>query len=309
MKDFNKTTEAAFKFSLEESDLPTHDYFLMNFQPENATHYFRATLVKKDHLKAEIYLSLNEANEAISIPNAPFGGFWVHESTSSEAISYFIERLIISLKEKNVNNITVIQAPLSYCSQSDLVGYLLNSAGFQAKRILNHQFFEGNKKLKKFSNGLVLKYQKKAKVLGLQVTVGNIQNFGFLQEIRSWNQYRGYESNISDSRLVQQVSSFPERYFVISIWKEDKAIAHALAVKLTSDSFYYYLSAIDPKSQAKIAGELIMVHLLKLAAEQRVSFLDLGSSDLDGQPNHSLIFFKSKFSNASENKTFWHKIL
>ncbi|MDO9550950.1 hypothetical protein [Rhodonellum sp.] len=309
MKDFSKNTKSDFKFSLEESDLPDHDYFLMNFHPENAVQYLRATLVKKGQLKAEIFLSVNDAHEAISIPNAPFGGFWIHESTSSESISFFIETLIISLKQRNVTSITAIQAPLMYCHHSDLVGYLLHSAGFEAKRILNHQFFEGKKKLKKFSLELVLKYQKKTKSLGLQVMVGNIQNFGFLKEIRSWNQYRGYVSNISESRLVQQVSSFPERYFVITIWEEGKAIAHALAVKLTSDSLYYYLSAIDPKSQSKIAGELIMVHLLKLAAEQKVSFLDLGSSDLEGQPNHSLMFFKSKFSNASENKIFWHKTI
>lgn len=309
LKDFSKNITSDFKFSLEQSDLPSHDYFLMNFQPENAIHYFRATLVKKGRIKAEIFLSVNEANEAISIPNAPFGGFWIHESTSSEFISRFIELLVISLKEKNIISITVIQAPLSYCPQSDLVGYLLNSAGFEAKRILNHQLFVGKGKIKQFSNELVMKYQKKTKALGLLVTVGNIHDFGFLQEIRSWNQHRGYESNFSECRLVQQSSTFSERYFLISIWKEEKTIAHAVVVKLTSDSLYYYLSAIDPKSQAKIAGELIMVHLLKLAAEQKASFLDLGSSDLHGQPNHSLIFFKSKFSNASENKTFWNKTL
>jgi len=309
LKDFSKNTASEFKFSFEESVLPDHDYFLMNFHPENATHYFRATLVKKSQLKAEIFLSINEENEAFSIPNAPFGGFWIQESTSSESISDFIEALVLSLKQRNVTSLTVIQAPLSYCPFSDLVGYLLNAAGFEAKIILNHQLFVGKKKLKKFSDGLVLKYQKKAKALHLQVTVGNIQNFDFLQEIKTWNQKKGYESNVSVSQIIQQVSSFPERYFVISIWEEGKTVAHALAVKLTSDSLYYYLSAINPKSPSKIAGELIMVHLLKLAAGQKVSFLDLGSSDLEGQPNHSLMFFKSKFSNASENKIFWQKTI
>jgi hypothetical protein len=145
----------------------------------------------------------------------------------------------------------------------------------------------------------------KTKDLGLKIQVGSIQNFGFLQEIKTWNQSRGYAILFDDSRLISQVSDFPERYFLISILKDGKAQAHTLGVRLVPDGIYYYLAATMPKSPIKNLGEMGLFYLFNLAADQKLNFIDLGSSDSDSGANHSLIFFKSRFSNDISNKVTW----
>jgi hypothetical protein len=135
--------------------------------------------------------------------------------------------------------------------------------------------------------------------------MGAIQNFGFLDEIRSWNKSKGYQMIFDDNRLINQVSENPDRYFLVTLLKDELAIAHTLSVRLLPDSLFYFLSAVNPKSNVKNIGELLLHCLFQLAVEQKVDFIDLGSSDTDSGPNHKLMFFKSRFSNEICNKTKW----
>jgi hypothetical protein len=139
----------------------------------------------------------------------------------------------------------------------------------------------------------------------VKVSYGPIQNFGFLQEIKAWNQQRGYSVNFEENRIVQQVSEYPERYFLITIWKNNEQIGYSLGVKLTSNSIYYYQSALNPKVILKNGGDLILHELFQIAVDQKVDFIDLGSSEIPTGVNHSLMFFKSRFANDISNKITW----
>jgi hypothetical protein len=282
-----------------------HDYFLLNFMPEDSIGYYHGTLIKKDVLKAEIFFSINKQGQAVSIPNAPFGGIIIHGTLASETICFFIREIKSAMKTLKVVTLTIVQPPICYCIQSDLIGYILNSEGFSLKKILTHQFFEGKKKLRKTSIKLNFKSTKKQKEADLQVSVGSIQNFLFLDDIKNWNHAKGHTSVVNENLLIHQVSNFPDRYFVISVVQEGKAISHALAVKLTGNSLYYYLSASNPKILHKVTGEIVMANLFELASQLKADFLDLGSSDLGGRPNHTLIFYKSKYTNTYHNKHTW----
>lgn len=297
--------DSSYNFSFRELEGGEHDYFLagLKFVPE-AT-YFQCELYKKEQIKLEIQVALYPGGRAVSLPKVPFGGFWMYGNIISTVFVSFLKYLISFLKDKGAKEIEVTQPPCLYMPYTDWIEYFLQKEGFELVHMLNHQFFEGKKRMKAELRVLSSKYTKKIKDNNLKVSLGNIQSFNFLNEIRTWNQARGYKITFDENQLITQVSTFPERYFVITVMQEGEPVGHALAVKLTSKSVYYFLSAIDPKSKAKLAGELIMVNLLKLAVEQKVSFLDLGSSEIEGKPNHSLIFFKSKFSNSSHNKITW----
>ncbi len=305
METYKNKVEESYGFLLQDFGDKPHDYFLHTIKPDSAISYLHGQLLKKDQVKAEIFLSIEKNMEAYSLSESPFGGFWTKDNLSSEAISYFIDRLVGALAERGVIAFSITQAPKEYCLQSDLISYLLFTANFKLEKVLSHQVFCGKKKLKGFSDLLVNKYAKKIKFFGFTITTSKIQNFGFLQDISQWNQSRGYKSTITEDKLVKQVSSFPERYQLISIYQNGKAIGHTLAVKLTSDSLYYFLSGINPKMQHSLTGELMMTYLIKFAADQKVCFLDFGTSDLGNEPNHNLMFFKSKYANEYSNKLTW----
>ena len=249
---------------------------------------------------------ISKEGEAISLPKSPFGGFWLEESLNSNALEGFIRAVVSEFSKRGITHLSITEAPKPYGLANDLINYLLFKFGFEQKEVVSHQFFIGRKKIKK----LVLKEQAgfnvKASNAGIQLIHGPIQNFGFLQEIKSWNQQRGYLVNLDENRIVQQVSVCPDRYFLVTILKNTEPVGYSLGVKLTSNSLYYYLSAINPKVLLKNGGEFILYELFRVAVEQKVDFIDLGSSDLETSANHSLMFFKSRFANDISNKITWN---
>jgi hypothetical protein len=145
------------------------------------------------------------------------------------------------------------------------------------------------------------------KASGLTTSHHSISNFDFLKKIKAWNSQKGYKSSINEDYLVQQVSSYPERYFLLKLERGDQVLGFVLAVLLTSNSIYYFLSGLDPSKESKGGGDFLLFELFLLAKEQKVDFIDLGSSDVGDRANHSLMFFKARFSNDISNKMSWRK--
>lgn len=283
----------------------SYAYFLRNCTTAGFPEQLDFRWVKKEKIKASITFAISENSEAISLPQSPFGGIFIGENLSTAGLEAFIHAFLEDLKLRQISSVRIIQPPKLYESNVDLINYLLFKIGFVQDSVLSHQFYIGKKKIKKLIKKEQMKYQAKAREIGMTFQRGPIQNFGFLQEIKAWNQLKGYETLFDEKRLIGQVSDYPERYFLISAIKDGNALAHTLCVKLLPDSFYYYLSAIHPKSTFKNIGELCLFQLFQLAAEQNANFIDLGSSDTETGPNHSLMFFKSRFSNDISNKISW----
>lgn len=296
-------------FTLNEVNEVRHDYFLQSFKTVETKHLLQACIIKKGNRIALITFSINDEGEAFSLPQTPFGGLWVDGKIDSDSLLGFITFFSTSLKELGFSKITIVQAPRAYGDSSGLFTYLLFKSDFQLQRVLCHQLMKGRKQIKKWIEGNFPQLIKKAKENKYNVSMGNVQSFSFLDEIASWKEDRGHIPHKDLDRLIFQVSNFPERYFVITIIQEGKAVAHALAVKLTHDALYYFYSAINPKNQQNLTGKLLIASLIKLANEQKVSLLDFGSSEVTEQINHKLMYFKGTYAETFDNRETWVKEL
>ncbi|MCS5490117.1 hypothetical protein [Algoriphagus limi] len=306
METHKKELFENYHLEVSQASLEEKDYFLAQCESSLKGEALDFILFKKEKKKAWITVFIfEETKKAISLPEAPFGGIWLESSLNSEQLEFFLNLVLDELRLRGVQQIEITQAPKPYEENHDLIDYLLFKMGFQPIRILAHQFFLGKKKIKKFIQKEESKFHKKIKDSKIQVYQGPIQNFGFLKNIQLWNEERGYEVSLDEVKLINQVSGFPERYFLISLEKEGYIFAHTLAVRLTENSLYYFQSAINPKSSIKNSGEILLFQLFKLAGDLGVELIDLGSSDRPDSPNHSLMFFKSRFSNDISNKVTW----
>ncbi len=309
MEAYKKGTAETFELVVVPSTREKHDFFLRDSLTAGFAVQLDFRWEKKKRVKASITFAISSENVAISLPKSPFGGFWIQEGLTSSALQDFIFAILEELSLRNIYRVEIIQGPKPYEPYSDLINYLLFKSGFEQKNIQSHHFFIGKKKIKKIVQNEGSKNAHRAKEEGVKIQVGPIQNFAFLNEIRSWNLARGYGVFFDDAVLINQVSEYPERYFQVSILKEGKAIAHSLCVKLLPNVMYYFLSALNPKSTQKNIGDLLLFHLFQLASDQKIDVIDLGSSETDAGPNHNLMFFKSRFSNEISNKSSWIKHL
>jgi len=305
LEAYNKETSETHELIVVSSSGERNLYFLRNCETVGFPEQLDFRWVKKGKTKASLTLAISKDLEAISLPQSPFGGVWIEDNLSSSALQAFLAALLEDLRQRKVTLVRIVQPPKPYELNGDLINYLLFKLGFGQESVLSHQFFIGKKKIKKLVQQESAKYFSKTKDLGLKILAGPIQNFGFLHDIKSWNQDRENDILFDHSRLISRVSEFPERYFLISLLKDGKAIAHTLGVKLLPDSIYYFLSATLPKSTIKNLGELCLFQLFQLASDQKLNFIDFGSSDSDSGANHNLMFFKSRFSNDISNKVSW----
>jgi hypothetical protein len=285
------------------------DYFLSNLTKEGFIEFLDFQLEKKGKTKISISIAISSDGQAVSIPKAPFGGFWCAKKVNSVTLGNFINNLQTELKLLGVKHLKITQAPKPYEPYSDLINYLLFKFEFKQTKILSHHSFIGSNSIKKYLRNEEPKIQKKLQNSGLTISHGSITSFEFLKQIKLWNSRKGYHVGIDENQLINQVSEFPDRYFLIQLDSQEGAVGYALAVKLTANSIYYFLSAIDSSRKIKNGGDFLLYELFLLAKEQKVDFIDLGSSDTESGANHSLMFFKSRFSNDISNKITWEKSL
>jgi hypothetical protein len=282
-------------------------YFLQQCRTDGYQEQLDFQWLKKGKIRASITFAIaTDGGKAVSLPKSPFGGIWVEGVISSNSLEEFIQEIIKELKYRGISQIEIIQAPKPYEGNADLINYLLFKNGFLQEEILSHQFFIGKNKIKNFLQKELSGIRKKSKELGLRIYSGAILNFSFLQEINNWNLQRGYLTKVEEDRLIRQVSEFPDRYFLLSVIKNNRAVAHSLCVLLQPDSLYYFLSGIDPKAELKSCGDFVLLGIFQLAKNLKVDFIDLGSFDLPNEVNHNLMFFKSRFSNDISNKISWN---
>jgi hypothetical protein len=294
------------RFQIFESVQLAKDYFLANI-PVIGLQYVDYIDLKNSKVKISIALAITSDQYATSLPSAPFGGFWCDTDISPKSLDAFLVLVEQSLKSRGIKSITIVQPPKIYESQSDLVNYFLFKSGWALHNILSHQFFCGAKKIKNFLQSESPRIRKKMKSNSLFSSYNYISNFDFLKKMKDWNTQKGYEFNINEDLLVRQVSSYPDRYFLIKLQQGDQIVGYALAVKLTSNSIYYFLSAFDSAMNLTGGGEFLLLELFLLAKDQKVDFIDLGSSNVREGPNYNLMFFKSRFSNEISSKMTWYK--
>lgn len=307
LKTYKKPIGDSYTLTVIPDPVRDTGHFFMDSRSPDFPVQMEFQFEKNGKIRVSLLIAISKDNHAVSLPNAPFGGIWAKENLSSEVLEDFILEVIVYLKGIGILSVEIIQPPKPYVSQADLINNLMLKSGFELRKVLSHQFFLGKKKIKRLVQEQSSKIHRKEKESGIRIRTGAIQNFNFLNEIRAWNSARGYDVSFDDKRLISQVSEFPEKYFLISVSMGDREIAHSLVVQLTPDSLYYFLSAMDPKSTVKSLGDVMVFSLFQLASEQKIEFIDLGSSETHHRINHSLMYFKSRFSNDISNKISWYR--
>lgn len=292
------------EFIFEQVTHLQEDYFLTGFAPRPL---FKASLFKKGVLRAYCYLHLSQEARAISLPQLPFGGIWILKQVNFELLEEWVAFIQLEVSRLNCQSLTFIQPPTAYEPFSDGIQYLLSKMGFTLDSLLNHQLLLGKEAMQQanchfFSNKIMTDPQ-------ISIRTEQFEGLEPLERILRWNQLKGYSPTLSLERLSTQISQFPQRYYLISIHHQGKAVAHSVALQLTARSLFYAYSGFEPQAKIKNLGACMLEQLITLGLDLNVDFLDLGSSDLGTQANHSLIFFKSKFANAYQNKTAWTKQL
>lgn len=265
------------KFQEINNDLPQASFFLVNKVQREVYGHLRVALIE---------------GKAISHVSAPFGGFDFAEETKFEDQLFFVIEVQRLLKEIGVKDLLIHQPPASSDSNAEFSSRL-RYLGFEIKEERAYQMIpiqesfekglhqmEKRKLLKAEENGFSFDWAPSTKLKEV---------LDFVEEQRS---LLGYEFSMNWNQLRAYHQAFPTHYLGARVWHDGRMIAASILVKEKENTLYQFAPAHLRAYNRYSPVVFMTANIVEWAKSRGFSWLNLGTSYVDGVKNESLYQFK-----------------
>ena len=179
--------------------------------------------------------------------------------------------------------------------------YLLQSCGYLNYRTdLNYHL--------EVSNTLFENKLSKSKRKGLrkhimqEVTTKKLGNMDFdsLYDLLQNNRKMlGTELSMKKDELLALLSQFPDKILLVGSYFQEALVSAAFCIKIRADTLYVFYWGNQPSFELANPILPIAQFLYKWCQQEKISYLDLGTSTIGAEKNWNLMFFKKSLG-ASE---------
>lgn len=118
-----------------------------------------------------------------------------------------------------------------------------------------------------------------------------------------------YSLSMTLSELRAAADQFPKQYVLFGVYQQDTLIAAAIAIHVNSRVLYNFYSDHDMTFGHLSPVVLLIEGMVRYAQEQKVAWVDLGTSAIDGKPNFGLLDFKTRLGGKPTAKLTFEKAL
>ncbi len=96
-------------------------------------------------------------------------------------------------------------------------------------------------------------------------------------------------------KLKEMFEVLPQHYFLFGVYDKDTLIAAAVSIRVTDSILYnfYHGDRMAYRSYSPIV--MLLDGIYKFCQVKSFSYLDLGTSSVEGEPNEGLFNFKISF--------------
>lgn len=299
---------AEFKFDYEPSlfNLPEHRLIQ---SPVNWLSYFIIEQGRKIIL-GEIHFHV-AGGTASSPCRGPFGSVDCSVKLEPTTLFRFLEYVNASLAAKGIQKVIIKGPPTLYQNETEVLvqtfllnlKYQVSKAEISAVLIADKPFDELSKQWEK-------RKVRHAKTTDLILKNHPTEDLEILYNlIFDCRQKKGYSSSMTLEELRKAVETFPERFLLTSIHKNEKMVAASVSIIISRRVLYHFYSDhVRPISDSNPTVFLIK-GLYEYALKNKIQMLDLGTSSLDGYPNFGLLDFKIRLGTTLTSKFTFEKIL
>lgn len=221
---------------------------------------------------------------------APFGSFqgeWISKAAIEAVINIFEHKLNASGGEQIILN---HPAP---CYQQDLWGEVLTTNGYVVRRRINHHILVDNDSL--VDKMHQMEKRKLARGSRFAFTVHPHTDLSELYEfIVGCRNERGQTLSMSLDELKQVVMALPERFLLCSVNLNGRLAAASVIIKVNSKCWYQFYPAHSKLFNRDSPLVLLISELYQLAKSQGGRIIDLGTSEVNGNPIEGLLTFKDR---------------
>lgn len=250
--------------------------------------------------------------EAISLPQAPFGGVQLQTDTPGEAIQYLLQCVENWCRARGLREICIKAAPSFYDQkQIDTARDAYLACGFSESGRINYHIPVSTSLFQECVSPAEKRRLKKAINAGLLGSVWTNPNpdevYDFLLESRT---AQGYRLTISLPQLRHLLTHLPDAATVFTVRDGSTIACLTVAIRASKEVLYNFCPADTMDYRPFSPTVLLNATLYTYARKEGIRFIDLGTSlDHFGNKKPSLIRFKEGLGGVPSPKITYRKIL
>jgi hypothetical protein len=250
--------------------------------------------------------------EAVSLPNAPFGGLQFTSGVPSDALLLLLSCLERWCREQACTRL-ILKAPAAcYGTEAfDQTHRLYLAAGFAvAQAHANHHIAVTERSFGEIVTPAERRRLRKCQRAGFRAGLWHnpepTEVYHFLRESRG---RLGYSLPMGLAEFRQLLCELPDEAPVFVVRDGHKPICLTVAIRVNSHSLYNFCPADDLAYRTYSPTVLLNATLYAYARQQGISLLDLGTSlDSQGEEKASLARFKENLGGQRSVKITYEKI-
>ncbi|MEE6250458.1 MAG: GNAT family N-acetyltransferase, partial [Bdellovibrionota bacterium] len=255
------------------------------------------TKINSQKVLAQFHCGECDSGEFKSPRRGSFGGMWFSEKLYPDTVESFYKAIFGYLSENGVQSLEIILPPDSYWSRQNAVtinvllrlganpslpelNYDLEITPFDYERAIDH----GNRK-----------QLKKAIKEGYRVEVLETSQLREVYDvIVESREKKGFPVTMSYEALLEMSEALPDIFRLFGVYDKDRLIASSVCMAVNNDILYVFywgdVAGVERFSPITMISQRIYQYCL----DKRFRLLDVGTSTVDGIPNHGLVRYKRK---------------
>lgn len=242
---------------------------------------------------------------------APFGGMEFDPTLRLEILDFFWQEISTFLQAQVVHSLHIkLYAQCYQPENAQILQYLWLQHGFSiAEHNLNYHIEINAQALSERLHTSERRRLRKCKTLGYEFGIWVNPDFAWVHQfVHACRQRKGFPVSLSAGALQALYTRFPKHFTLFTLRHQQRIIALATGVQVSSDILYYFLPADDAQYLSASPMVALLEGMYTYAQANNYQMLDLGISTEHSVPNHGLINFKKRMgADASLKLTFVKK--
>lgn len=242
---------------------------------------------------------------------SPFGSFLFSENLPENVLTGFVSYYENQLIDKKVKSIIVKNQPEGYSKRNQVLFDVLSKSGYSIAKEETSAILSITEKA--FESGLHKSEKKrlrKCRESGLSFEIMPVEQlqkiYVFLEACR---EEKGYSLSMPFDEIQKLTATFPERILLTAVIDKNHIVAGNISIRVYENVLYNFYH--DHASEYDHLSPVVLLNegLYNFCQKNKISLLDLGTSNIDDKVNESLLAFKLHLGAQPSRKLTFSKTL
>jgi hypothetical protein len=249
-----------------------------------------------------------EKGEASSPHRSPFGSYLFSDAITETELTKFVMFCEAKLAAQSIQSIVLKNQPETYSTERNtLLLNVLDKLGYIPAKEETSAIIPVTSKT--FESGLHKSEKKRLRKCRESALTFEIMPIEQLQKIyiflEACRKEKGYSLSMSFEEIKKLAKTFSDRIMLTGVMDKNRIVAANISIRVYDHVLYNFYH--DHASEYDLLSPVVLLNegLYQLCQKDKIQFLDLGTSNIEGELNESLLNFKLNLgAKASRKLTF-----